>query len=343
MKSIEFPKRADRKKNKLDQIVLSTRIRFARNIEGLNFPVILNDREKNDIDKKVTELVRKAVPEAQTETLQDADRDRIMALLANRIITSEFLKNGKTFLFSQNADWVMLLNEDDHVRVFSIETGYNPKTIASRLTDLLTRVEDSIDFAYDETYGYLTSSILNVGTGLRASFLLNLYGLVGTKKIENFIDTANKMGYSVVNISEGKDSGLFMVYNIYSLGISEEDLLAEFETFLMKVHQLETSSRNELFSNPEEVELAFEELFELNIKEKLDWSGLLYYVSLIDALNSKYISIKDINRVRNLVYTATDDYLQYRLDAEKGSFDLVRLKLLRSNASHIKYQKIKVQ
>jgi hypothetical protein len=171
---------------------------------------------------------------------------------------------------------------------------------------------------------------------------MNLFGLVGTKKIENFIDTANKMGYSVVNISEGKDSGLFMVYNIYSLGVSEEELLAEFETFLLKVHHLEMNSRSELFSNPEEVELAFEELFELNIKEKLDWSGLLYYVSLVDALNTKHIAIKDISRVRSLVYTATDDYLQYRLEAEKGSYDLVRLKLLRSIASHIKYQKVKV-
>lgn len=342
MRFIEFPRKTERKRNKLDQFIFSNRVRIARNLEGINFPVILNDTEKNDIDRKVGGRIRELFTDAVTESISEAEKNHIMNLLANRIITSEFLKNGKTFLYDENGDWVILLNEDDHVRIFATELGYNSKQIYARLSEILSKIEDTVDFAYDETYGYLTSSILNVGTGLRISVLANLYGLVSSKKIENFVDTANKMGYSVVNISEGKDSGLFMIYNIYSLGVTEEDLLGEFESFLLKVHALEMNSRKDLFEKQEEVEISFEELFELNIKEKLDWSGLLYYVSLVDALNGRHISIKDINRVRSLVFTASDDYLQYRLNIEKESFDTVRLKLLRNIASHIKYNKIKV-
>ncbi len=342
MRFIEYPRRTERKRNKLDQFVFSGRVRLARNLEGINFPVILNDAEKSDIDRKVGARIRETFPAAVTESIAEAEKNHIMTLLANRIITSEFLKNGKTFVHDADGGWVILLNEDDHVRIFSTETGYNAKQMYARIAEVLARIEDSVDFAFDETYGYLTSSILNVGTGLRISVLANLYGVVGTKKIENFIETANKMGYSVVNISEAKDSGLFMIYNIYSLGVAEEDLLAEFETFLLKVHALEMNARKELFGRQEEVEISFEELFELNIKEKLDWSSLLYYVSLIDALSGKFIAIKDIQRVRSLVYTASDDYLQYRLNIEKESFDKVRLKLLRNIASHIKYQKVPV-
>lgn len=342
MRFIEYPKKSERKRNKLDQFIFSSRVRLARNLEGINFPIILGDNEKTDIDRKVGARIRETFPRSVTESIAEAEKSHIMHLLANRIITSEFLKNGKTFVYDENGDWVILLNEDDHVRIFATELGYNVKQIYGRISEVLSRLEDTVDFSFDETYGYLTSSILNVGTGLRISVLTNLYGLVSTKKIENFIDTANKMGYSVVNISEGKDSGLFMIYNIYSLGVSEEDLLAEFESFLLKVHALEMNARKDLFGQQEEVELSFEELFELNIKEKLDWSALLYYVSLIDALAGRHIAIKDINRVRSLVYTASDDYLQYRLNIEKESFDAVRLKLLRNIASHIKYQKVKV-
>ncbi len=341
MKFIEFPKIQDRRKNQLDNIVFSTRVRIARNIEGLNFPLTLSEKDKIKIDEKVAEKIKELPSRVQVETIDEMEKERVMIYLSNHVITNEFLKYGRTLIYEISGDWVILINEDDHIRLFDIEYGYNARQIYNRLSYLISLIEENIDFSFDENYGYLTASILNVGTGLRISAIINLYGLVATKKIENFIETANKIGYSVVNISEGTDSSLFTIYNIYSLGISESDLLNEYEHFLNRVYHLEMKAREEFFNKKEELEISFEELFEIRIKDKIDWNNLLYYLSLIDALNKSYITVKNISKIRNLLYQGKVDYLLYKHHIDKESVDQVRAKILKNYISNIKYKTIK--
>ncbi len=343
MRSVELPVRPGKRRGRLDGFVFSSRVRLARNIEGLNFPMILSETDKSRIDSQVTDRLKKIRPDSLVESVSRMDKSQVMAFLANRVITADFLKNGRVFAYDPGGQWVLLVNEDDHIRIFSLETGYSARDQYARVSGLLAELEQTVDFAFDETYGYLTSSILNVGTGLRISALVNLFGLVGTKRIENFIDSASKIGYSAVNIADGRDSGLFMIYNIYSLGIPEEEMLSDFEHFLQKVLDLETLARADHFGKKDELEIALEELFELNILKDLDWPTLLYYVSLIDALNGTHLTLRDASRLRSLVNATSDDYLQYRLNIEKESLDTVRLKSLRTVASRIKYHKAAAQ
>ncbi len=342
MKFIEFPKTQDRKRNQLDNFVFTTRVRIARNIEGLNFPLTLSSKEKSIIDEKVFERIKELPCDIEKETIDEMGRDNTLIYLSNHVITNEFLKFGRTFVYEINGGWVILLNEDDHIRILSIENGFNPRQIYRRISDVMDKIEEKIDFSYDEHYGYLTASILNVGTGLRISSIVNLYGLVAMKKIEKFIETANKMGYSAVNLLENGDSGLFMIYNIYSLGVSEEELLMEYEQFLIKVFQLETKSRMEYFNNKDEMELSFEEIHEISVKESLDYSALVYYISLIDALNKKFISVNNIQEIRNLIFHASDDYLIYKYSVEPDSTGKVRLNMLRNLILQIKYRMVKI-
>jgi protein arginine kinase len=343
MKFIELPKDQDRKKNQLDSFVFSTRVRLARNIDGLPFPLMLKDEQKSQLDSKICEVMKTLPFETHIESIHDMDKERIMAYLSNHVFTNEFIRNGRTMIAENTGDWVMLLNEDDHIRLFSIDSGYNPKSTYNRLSDVLDRLEKKVDYSFDETYGYLSSSILNVGTGLRISCLVNLYGLVATKKIEFFMDSANKIGYSIISLSEEADSGLFFIYNIFSLGVSEEDILTEFDEFITKTYHLEKKARDEFFDKKEEVEIAFEELFELNIKDKLDWPNLVYYISLIDGLNTRFITLKDIQSFRKLVYQASDEYLMNKNHIDAEFVDGVRMNQLKKYISHFTYKKEKLK
>jgi protein arginine kinase len=343
MRFIELPKDQDRKKNQLDPFVFSTRVRLSRNVEGIPFPLMLNDNQKTQLDSKFSEIFKSLPYETVSESLNDLDKEKIMVYLSNHVFTNEFIRNGRTMIAENSGDWVLLLNEDDHFRLFSIDSGYNPKAAYSRISEVLDQVEKKADFSFDENYGYLSSSILNVGTGLRISCLVNLYGLVVTKKIEFFMDTANKIGYSVVSLSEGSDSGLYFIYNIFSLGISEDEIINEFDDFMTKAYQLEKKARDDFFNKKEEVEIAFEELFELNTKDKLDWLNLIYYISLIDALHNRFINLKNIGQFRKLVYQASDEYLMNKNHIDREFLDSIRMNQLKKYISHFTYKKEKLK
>ncbi len=339
MRSIEFPKHQDRKRNTLDNFVFSTRVRIARNLEGIKFPSHLTEKEKSDICIQVENYIKKLPLEIQVESLDDMPREKILIYLSNHIITNEFLKGGRVLAYDINGNWVILINEDDHIRITALEEGYNAKNIYNRLSSILIQLEEEIDFAYDEKYGYLTASALNFGTGLRLSALVNLYGLTALKKIEQLIDSSNKTGYSIANISpENHDSSLFIISNYFSLGISEEELLNEFETFLHKLYELESESRHVLFSNRDELDLSIEEIMEQKTRDKIEWNNLIYYISLIDAMNKKHISTDNINQLRNLIFQGTDDYLLYKQMIERPGIPEARQSILKSYLAGLKFK-----
>ncbi len=342
MKFLDFPREQLRKRNVLDQFIFSTRVRLARNLEGLKFPVLLSEKEKKAIENEMIKYLKKIPFEMDIATIDELPRELIFTYLSNHVITQEFFKNGNLMAYDVNGNWVIMINEDDHIRIHSIEEGYNAKNIYNRISSIMILLEEEVDFSFDEKYGYLTSSILNMGTGLRVSVIANLYGLVALKKIEPFIDSANKIGYSVVNLtSKNSDSSLFYIYNIFSLGISEEDLLNEFETFLIRLYNIEKEAREAFFTKREEVDISLEEIFELKTMNNISWSNLVYYVSLIDALNKKYLTADNIKQIRKLVFTTQDEYLIYESQVERSKIEKVRLDILNKSISGIKYKKAK--
>lgn len=343
MKYIEFPKTQERKKNLLDNFVFTTRVRIARNVEGLNFPLLLSEREKKSLEDKLCQHIKNLPYEIAVETMDSLPQEVIMIYLTNHILTHEFIRNGSTLAYETNGNWVILLNEDDHLRLTSIEEGYNAKNMYHRLSSVMIQIEDEVDLAYDENYGYLTSSIINVGTGLRISTLVNLFGLVAMKKIENFIDTAKKLGYSIMNITpESQESPLFYIYNIYSLGLSEEEIISEYDQFLTRAFHLEMDARNTYFSKKEEIELSIEELLDLSTKIKIEWQHILYYIALIDAMYKKFLVTDELKVIRGLIYHTKDDYLLNKHHVEKDSLDKVRLTMLKNVLSQVKYKSVKV-
>ncbi len=323
----------------MDNLVLSSRVRFTRNLEGLKFSPNLTDKDKYDIDERLMEILLETDPRAVAMNFEDLSPEKRMLYLGNHILSEEFIKNGRKFAYDPEAEWVMLFNELDHIRLFSLELGYNLRKMYQKLLVLLDGIEKKADFAYDEQLGYLTASILNVGSGLRFSVLINLYGLLATKEIDEVIRTAEQMGYSLHHFGgENKDTGLFMLANIYSLGLKEDDMLKEFENFLEGLYEKEMQSREMFFKDKDELELAFEEMMDINTLQEMPWDLMLYYVSLIDALYKNYLSLNEPADLKKLLFQATDTEILYRHGVEEKDVNRYRLEMLRRITVQIRYK-----
>ncbi len=339
MKIIELPKTLERKKNKLDRFVFSSRVRIARNLEGLKFPLLLEMDEKKIIDMGIAQWIHSLDEPVELVNIEELEQNQVMNLLESRIITPEFIQNGRLVAYHIEADWVLNINEEDHLRFFSLVFGYDFKKAYRRISKLINLLAKQVDFAFHEKRGYLTSSILNVGTGLRLSVLVNLFGMMASKQIESFIQSVGSMGYAVENLGgkEG-DSGFFTIYNIYSLGTSEEEMISEFDRFIRLLYEREMTAREEHFGIRDERELAYEEILELKEKQTIDWQNLLYYISLLDALDGTYLRINDSIFLKKLVYQSTDSFFEFKQMVEPSHVNRVRMELLKNQISALKYR-----
>lgn len=323
MKYITLPHSSPDKKHSLDQVVWSSRVRFARNIEGRTFPWRMSEREAFELDDVLTELLRKLFPEAVFLHTEGFDSEELLRWYARRVISQNFVRQGRTFGFSPDGAWTLMLLEDDHIRLQACDMGYRIPFMMERLVPVLRKMEKHIDFAFDEEKGYLTASLLNVGTGLRFSVILNLWGLVSLKRIQPLVEYANQMSYMVVNfVHDESSSPLFYVFNYYSLGLSEQEMQEEFQRFVQHIVSLELAAREEILQDEEERRLCYMELGEVREFDALSYEDMVYYLGLVDMLAQQNIlDLPQQEEMRRLIFTYSDEAIayEYQLDQEEGN------------------------
>ncbi|MCX7882753.1 MAG: hypothetical protein N2314_05990 [Brevinematales bacterium] len=323
MRYITLPHSSSEKKHALDQVVWSSRVRFARNIEGRTFPWRMSEREAFELDEALTDLLQKLFPDVVFLHTEGLDSEELLRWYARRVISQNFVKQGRTFGFSPDGSWTVMLLEDDHIRLQSCEMGYRVPQMMERLVPLLRTMEKHIDFAFDEEKGYLTASLLNVGTGLRLSAILNLWGLVSQKKIQSLIEYANQMSYMVVNfVHEESASPLFYLFNYYSLGLSEQEMVDEFQRFVQQVVTMELAVRQRIFSDEEESRLCYMELSEVREFDALSYEDMVYYLALVDVLAQQNIlDLPQQEEIRKLIFAYSDEAIayEYQLDQQEGN------------------------
>jgi protein arginine kinase len=152
-------------------------------------------------------------------------------------------------LLSENEEISIMINEEDHIRIQCIFPGLQISealTIANEIDD---SIEKSVDYAFDEKIGYLTSCPTNVGTGMRASVMMHLPGLVLTQQINGIIPAINQLGLVVRGIyGEGSEAlgNIFQISNQITLGKSEQDIVEDLKSIVSQVISQERASREAL-------------------------------------------------------------------------------------------------
>jgi protein arginine kinase len=239
------------------QIVLSSRIRLARNISNCSFP----SKADTDNREKVLSFIKSAIDKSpvlnrgmfvKCSQLDDLDRN---FLLERHLISLEFrhCRDSSALFIGEQERVSIMINEEDHLRVQALQSGLGIRgayQIAAKIDEELAK---SLEFAFDLGFGYLTSCPTNVGTGMRASILIHLPGLALTREIENVISEISKLRSMAVRgfYGEGSDvlGSLFQVSNQTTLGLSEDDIMESLEGVTQRIIEREENARNRLFKD----------------------------------------------------------------------------------------------
>jgi protein arginine kinase len=239
-------------------IVLSTRIRLARNLQGHAFGprARVNDRAA------ILERVRGAVGRvphlagSQVQELGELDRRGVTLLLERRLVSPDLLGEkgskplpGSAVVMGGDQGMSVMVNEEDHLRIQTLHSGLDLRESWNQVDALDEEMGRELPYAYHHEFGFLTSCPTNVGTGLRASVLLHLPALVLTKEIGKVLQGLSQVGLTFRGLyGEGSEvvGNFFQLSNQTTLGKSEEDLVDHLDRMVRQVIQYELHARQVL-------------------------------------------------------------------------------------------------
>ncbi len=236
------------------EIILSSRVRLARNLENRRFT-------HNSRKEELSEILEEARSAARgTKTFEKSfyfPMGSISSLnrqfLAERhLVSPEFLasSSNRGLVVNSGEDVCLMINEEDHLRLQAFTSGLDIPGAFSKVNRLDNELSPKMDFAFSERLGFLTACPTNLGTGLRASVLIHLPGLVHSKEINKLLESLRKVHHSIRGLyGEGTESmgNFFQISNSTTLGVEESAILNNLKEMVSTVVGYEKKARGMLF------------------------------------------------------------------------------------------------
>lgn len=234
------------------KVAISSRIRLARNISDIEFMPKLNDPNKIYYITSSMKALLKASGDFTTLELKDMPLSRCTSLLERHVISKELIENKDISLVATNEDESLniMIMEEDHLRLQSILPGLSLVEAYNKLLPLEEKISANFKIAFDEEFGYLTSSPSNLGTGMRASIMVFIPALVMSGRINSLIKQARSFGLTFRGVYGEGSEGLGYIYQISNQGLlwlSEEEIIDRVTDFFFSVYDEEISLRSEIF------------------------------------------------------------------------------------------------
>ena len=244
-----------RQSGEQSDMVISTRIRLARNISGFPFPNRMNEEQV----AQVKQLVREAVAqigglELEYKELAQLEQRDVLALVERHLISYEFASKGTgALLLSPDERISIMICEEDHLRIQVLSSGLD-LTAAYTLADLVeTALDERLHFAFDERLGYLTQCPTNLGTGMRASLMLHLPALQECGGIRQLSGNVSKLGLTIRGAyGEGSQAqgAFYQMSNQVTLGIAETSAIENLQGIAKQIMKQEQAAREQLLKTP---------------------------------------------------------------------------------------------
>ena len=232
----------------MQDVVISTRVRFARNLCDYPFPSRLDDKGAGEI----IDTVSKTLNDYGCERFSSSDKDRLRSYMEMHFVSPEFVSSNKTraLLSGENDKVKIMVCEEDHLRIQSIVSGFDPNKAYEYASLADDRICKELKIAYSEKYGYLTACPTNLGVAMRVSAMLCLPALTLRNSISAYEQAVNKMGITIRGLyGEGsKATGcLYQISNRASLGIGETEILKLITDVVKNLVEAERKARKGLF------------------------------------------------------------------------------------------------
>ena len=234
-------------------IVISSRIRLARNLAQFPFGNRADKHEQQEIEELLCQYFQKLKGKWKfhyfnVEELDNLDRQLLVErqLISRELADSEGVR-GVAFVRKENIS--VMVNEEDHLRIQAIQSGFSLEKVWKEIERLDDAIEEHVDYAFHQNFGYLTACPTNVGTGIRVSVMMHLPALVITNQMEKVFRALSKINLAVRGVyGEGSQhmGDFYQISNQLTLGKSEQEIIRNLQAVVPNIIDYERQAREAL-------------------------------------------------------------------------------------------------
>lgn len=267
-------------------VVVSSKIRLARNLDNTPFPCRMSDDVRKSVCKKIFASIKNSSLAGEFDLIDMTKLSDLkkISLAEKGLISPEFAKQNQysCLLLSKDESVSIMLCEEDHIRISVMSAGQDLDSAyskADKIDDILIK---DLTIAFSERLGFLTSNPMNLGTGLKASFLLHLPAIKEKGMIASLTNMVGKLGFALRPLF-GSNGDFFELSNQISLGISEKSALANLNSITNQIVKQERAFRDELVEFDDFEDKIFRAMGTLKMARKLsvkEWYSLISLVRL---------------------------------------------------------------
>lgn len=306
-----------------DDIVLNSRVRLARNIQEMQFPEKMNFIESRKNGKMVFDALKSQIQEEDIilYDMWNENQDMFDKYVEEYLISDDLVKNANkgSFILNRDKTISIMINENDHIKIQCINSGFNLSETLECAVAIDDKIEETINYAFDEQLGYLTSNINDVGTGLKASVMIHLPALTMNKEIKNIIKDFKNVGIDINGVYIEDDNvvgNLYTISNAVTLGLTEEDIITKLKEAVINIIKEEKKYREVLISK-----------YRYGIEDKifralgvLQSAVLLEYKEMLECLSmirlGTELSLLDIDKskLNKILISSSDISIQNKFD-----------------------------
>ena len=237
-------------------IVISSRVRLARNLTKFPFPSRLNNKEAENLLNNIKRIINETnmLKGSLFLELKDLDNTDKQLLIERHLMSHEHATKGdsKAIIVSKEEIISIMINEEDHLRIQVMRSGFDLIDAWQIIDKLDDELSEKIPFAFLPEWGYLTACPTNTGTGMRGSVMLHLPALVMTKQINKVLAAIAKLSFTTRGFyGEGTQASgnFFQISNQVSMGHSEEEILENIKGLIRQIIEQEEQARHTLFTH----------------------------------------------------------------------------------------------
>lgn len=287
-------------------VVLSTRVRFARNIREYPFPFRLDSDKKKELNSRIRDAVLSHNENMSFIEMENVPAYQTVSLAERHLISPEFAgpSKARALILSDEEDVSIMLEEEDHLRIQAMTAGLDLDGAYEKAEKIEREIGEQIPYAFDERIGFLTQCPTNLGTGMRASVMLHLPCLTKQGLISRLASTVSKLGLVIRGAyGEGSQPGgdIYQISNQITLGISEKEALYNLDSIVKQIIAQERSARKELLSNEDYLDSVFRAYGILKFARKLTTNEFMKLISLVRLATAEKIIDVDIEKINAMI------------------------------------------
>lgn len=316
-------------------IVISSRVRFARNLKEYKFPVAMTKKEAEEVIELSQNLLDKKTNLIKLSLLDDLT---LNSLVERHLVSKEFLldKAKKALLLNEDCSLSIMINEEDHLRIQGFASGNDVKKAYDIAKEAESKIGEKLEYAESDKFGYLTACPTNVGSGLRVSVMLHLPALTKLGYISKLLQDVATFGITIRGMygeNTAARGDVYQVSNQRTMGYTDEEIIANVEKIVASIVKQEKKARTILMED----RIYFEDkvmraLGTLKYARRIDTKEAEKNISLVRLGISSGI-IKEVSKdlIQKLSVDIYPNMLQLELkqNMEEATRDIERAKYIR--------------